>query len=284
MAIFGSFAISQSDQFMKAFEWINEISSRKRTHPKHVIGLGLVIMLAGLMATGSSLDAAEIDLKSLKSIASEKKKYGPYVGVSVGSTQSQDVSVILSGRDYLVSEQVGGFFIAVDIGHSWKAKKFPLELGLEFESSFLTGEISGELDPDAPIAAIGSTVNTFSTNVFAANFMANGWVGLDLWRYRARIGKFLAGWRPYLGGGIGGAQIWFRDTVTTTLDGVSLPTIDPFAIDEFVFVTQFFGGIEYRLNDRLAAFAEYRKVNYDEGTDFSDLDYTIWSAGLHVRY
>jgi opacity protein-like surface antigen len=114
--------------------------------------------------------------------------------------------------------------------------------------------------------------------------MLNGSVTLDLRRYRARIGPYLSRIRPYLGYGIGGAQLWFRNTETVTKDPTKQASVSVFEMDEFVFARQFFAGVEYNVNDRFSIYGEYRKLELEDFGPASNFEQESWMAGLRMRY
>ncbi len=229
--------------------------------------------------------AEDLDFKELKTIQ-QQKKYGPYVGVFGGTTQSQDYELNIGGNPFVINPNNGGFVGGIEVGYSWKQKKFPLEIGLEFEGFFFATDLEGVIGPTPTTPITGGTVVATSTDMFAVAFMGNAWIGLDLWRYRARLGRFIAGWRPYVGAGVGGAQLWFREVVATTSSTVAgtIPLASPFESDEFVLAYQVFGGVEYRFNDRVALYAEYRRFTIEKTVDISNYVTNIWTAGLKLRY
>lgn len=248
------------------------------------VSLFVCVVIGFCVANGgfSVLSGAEVDLKSLQE---QKKKYGPYVGVYAGSIQQQEGKMVIEGNNFVLSDSAGGLVVGIDIGYSWKAKKWPLELGLEFEAQFLSTETNGVIDPTIDLAPLpGGTITAVNVDTNIAAFLGNGWLSLDLWRYRARLGKFVAGFRPYVGGGVGGAQIWYRNVTTSVKTLGSAPLATPFAVDEFVLAYQFFGGFEYRINNHIAAYAEYRKFVVDATAELADFENDIVVGGIKVRY
>ena len=125
---------------------------------------------------------------------------------------------------------------------------------------------------------------SFRTDLNAVLFMLNGSVTLDLRRYRARIGPYLSNIRPYLGYGIGGAQLWFRNTESVTKDPTKQPSVSVFEMDEFVFARQFFAGVEYNVNNRFSIYGEYRKLELEDFGPASNFETESWMAGLRMRY
>jgi opacity protein-like surface antigen len=163
-------------------------------------------------------------------------------------------------------------------------------LSLEFEGSFLNTELNGRAD-EATLASLAADgLAAYHTDLNAVFFMLNGHISLDLWRYRARIGKVLAGMRPYVGGGIGGGQLWFRNTFTqsknqfTGVDTTTTASISPFAVDEFISAWQWYAGLEYSWQDKYSLYAEYREFHFGELEEVTDLIAKGWSLGFRYRY
>lgn len=258
--------------------------------------------------------AGEANLKEAIE-AKAKKKYGPYVGVFGGSSQAQSVNLALTYPDgrtfnYRSSDDTGNAIAGFEVGYQWKQKRLPLELGLEFESFFMNSEIRGSLPgeqqlgvatlpppfPGAPPTTVvepyfptadqipSDGLVSFQTDLNAVLFMLNGSITLDLKRYRARLGPYLSRVRPYLGYGIGGAQLWFRETQTVTKDPTKSASVSVFEMDEFVFAQQFFAGVEYNINDRFSVYGEYRRLDLADFGPASDYRHESWMAGLRLRY
>lgn len=246
----------------------------------------------GWLAVAGSVSGGEIDLKSVETIKQEqgsKRKYGPYVGLFAGEGQSQDAEVMIGGLPYPLDHDSASQF-GLEVGYSWRAKKWPLALSVEFEGMFQSTQLSGEADALTIASLPGTGLVSYRTDMNSVFFMFNGTLSLDLYRYRARIGKVLAGMRPYIGGGIGGGQIWFRDTATQSKDqftGVNPLTAadqNPFSIDEFVGAWQWFGGIEYCYKDKYSLFAEYRELHVGDLEDMNDYVSRSWTGGFRYRY
>jgi opacity protein-like surface antigen len=257
----------------------------------------------GLFAlAGSALMAGEIDLKSIESIKQDqgaKRKYGPYVGVMGGEMYGHEADVLIGGIGFPLNDFDGGSTYGIEVGYTWRDKKWPVSFSAEFEASFLSTELSGsktaeELGAVDPVTGLptlaGTALAGYHTDMNAVFFMLNGSVSLDLYRYRARIGRFLSGMKPYIGAGIGGGQIWFRNTVTQSKDqllGINpLTTADqnPFSIDEFVGAWQWFGGVEYCWKDRYCIYAEYREFHLGELEDMTDYISNGYTLGFKYRY
>ena len=269
------------------------------------------------------LTAGEIELKSLNTVQNDpatKKKYGPYVGVFGGANNSQLGNVNIGGFNYSLNDKDNSAVFGFEVGKTWRTKKAPIAFSMDFEGSFMQTELSGALDPEVaagPRSAIpapasvnpllkpaitspgapktpqlpsDNTVAAYTADMNAAFFMINGTVSLDLWRYRARLGKFIAGLRPYIGGGFGGGQIWYRDSYSISLaqaaDSTStiLPASSPFTIDEFVAAWQWYGGIEYAWQDKYSVFAEYRQFHIGELEGLSDFYTKGYTLGFRYRY
>jgi opacity protein-like surface antigen len=279
----------------------------------------LRISLVGVLAVPALglLTAGEIELKSLNTVQNDpatKKKYGPYVGVFGGANNSQLGNVSIGGFKYSLNDRDNSAVFGFEVGKTWRAKKAPIAFSMDFEGSFMQTELSGALDPAVaagprgaapppvtnPLLAVAptttptlpsdSTVAAYTADMNAAFFMVNATVSLDLWRYRARLGKFIAGLKPYIGGGFGGGQIWFRESYSISLaqqdDPTStvLPSASPFVIDEFVSAWQWYGGIEYAWQDKYSVFAEYRQFHLGDLEDMSDFYTKGYTIGFRYRY
>jgi opacity protein-like surface antigen len=236
-------------------------------------------------------------------------------GRSVASASGSNSEPI----QYNVMRQDGAAVFGLEIGHSWRMKKAPLEFALEFEGLYTSSEFSARIqdrfangvnpgDPGAgdneAFDAADGDIGLVETDLNSAVFMFNGMAVLDLRKYRPRIGKIPTGFRPYIGGGVGGAQMWFRNTTVGSVeevreDNLRAPTdppvvfgnesldegIDePFNEDQFVFVYQVFGGLEYNFNDKVSLYAEYRRITYEKFDLVRELNMDVVSGGIHFRY
>ncbi|MEM6911189.1 MAG: hypothetical protein AAF555_06355 [Verrucomicrobiota bacterium] len=261
-----------------------------------------------LFALTFTATAEELALNSLKSLEAEDaaSNYGPYVGIFGGTTQSQGGErPIIGTNTYDLIESSGDLIAGIEVGHSWKNKRFPLEAHLEFEGSFLSSQVEGQIDSVSLLTASGSDIGYFVRDFNAAIFMLNGGLGLDLWRYRARIGPVLARLRPYVGAGFGGAQVWFRDPNSTgtgttsglTVDGLATqnaggtpsatntnPSTSAFSTDQFVFAWQSYFGIEYRWSKKLSIYSEWRQLTLEDIENVPEYESENIVAGIRLRY
>jgi opacity protein-like surface antigen len=245
----------------------------------------VIVVLATLSHT---VLCAEIDLKSVLPSASQKKKYGAYFGVFGGTTTSQSASLSLNGFDYDLKERDGDIVMGIEVGHSWRTR-YLLEFGLEFEALFSSTEVKTTLDRSSSSTPPAlSDVATTAVDMNYAAFMLNGVINLDLRRLRPRIGSFLPRFRPYVGAGLGGAQIWYRNQDIKTVGDLSGtptgPSSSPFGLDEFVFAYQIFGGLEFMITDRLGVYGEYRRLTFEKTTDLDSFEVEMFLGGLHLRY
>jgi opacity protein-like surface antigen len=265
-----------------------------------------------------SASAGEIELKSLNTVQNDpatKRNYGPYVGVFGGANNSQFGKVRIGGFNYSLDDHDNSTFFGIEVGKTWRSKKFPLAFSLDFEGSFMRTELSGELDPEVrsrergtvappastnpllaptvpstPALPTDSTLDAYTADMSTVIFMVNGTLSLDLWRYRARVGKFIGGLKPYIGGGFGGGQVWFRNSFTRSLaqaddpSSATLADTTPFAIDEFVSAWQWYCGIEYSWEDKYSLFAEYREFHFGEFEDMTDFYTKGYAIGFRYRY
>jgi len=246
-----------------------------------------------LFSLAAGVFAADIDLKTLQPLDTKKKKSGAYVGVFGGTTVSQSADMKLEYFDhslnYDTADQEGNFLLGLEVGYSWRTRYY-VELGVEFEGFFGSTEVnafvSNSGNDGAPIALADTATAQADLNYVA--FMLNGTLTLDLRRLRHHVGDFMPRFRPYIGGGIGGAQIFYRDQrIQTFGDLFGTPTpasLNPFSIDEFVFASQLFAGLEFKINDKLAIYGEYRRLYFAKTNDLQSFDTDIVLGGMHLRY
>jgi len=228
-----------------------------------------------------------INEKKLGEEGETRKKAGSYVGVFGGNTQSQEAEVAIGGYPFDFIPTDGSFLMGFEVGYTWDMRRVPLETAIGFEGSFLSTELNGTIAGDE--AFVGSLLDSdvvgFHTDMNAVTFLLKGQVTLDLSRYRARLGRWVTGFRPYFGLGIGGAQLWFQNTVATAKNPDSLPSSAPFSIDEFVGARQVFGGLEYNVSEKLSFYAEYRDLSFASFSDeVSDFSTSSWIGGVRIRY
>ncbi len=254
--------------------------------------IALLALAGGVSFICPQLQADDIELKSLDDGDGQQKKYGPYVGVFGGASTSQSADLTLDyttyNLDYDVLATDGSLVVGFEVGYSWKTKYF-LEFALEFEGFFSSTEVSSILSADnagEPITL--SDVATATADLNYAAFMINAIVIVDLSRLKPRIGRWVPKLRPYAGAGLGGAQIWFRNAdVSSVGDALAVPTpasIDVFSTDEFVFASQFFGGLEIQVTDKFAIYGEYRKLMFENAGDLDDFETEMLLGGIHIRY
>jgi opacity protein-like surface antigen len=259
--------------------------------------LGL-LSFCSLAALGSLMpvEAGEVELKAIEPLDTKEKKWGPYVGVFAGASQNQEADVMVQGYPFDHVSQNGAAMFGLEIGHSWRMKKVPLEFALEFEGFYTATEFSASInrdaadDPDNP--APGNNLGSVKTDLNAAVFMVNGSMILDLRKFRPRLGKVPTGFRPYIGGGLGGAQMWFRNTETSTVNdvrngnppGTGTPTFAPFDQDQFVLAYQVFAGLEYQFTENISAYAEFRRVTFEKFDIVREMESEVWGGGIHLRY
>lgn len=250
---------------------------------------GSLFLFAGISS------AAEIDLKSLQPLetAKKKNKNGAYVGVFLGQSTSTSANMQLNyvghSLDYDVADRDGDLLAGFEVGYQWRSK-YPINLGLEFEAFYGSTEINASpanaLNAGTPIDL--GDVATASTDLNYVAFMINGTIGLDLRKYQPHIGKWIPKFKPYVGGGIGGAQLWYRNQrVQSFGDLLALPTASSataFGIDEFVFAYQIFGGLEFKINEKLGIYGEYRRLTFDKTNELTDLEINTVLGGLKLQY
>jgi opacity protein-like surface antigen len=221
------------------------------------------LILTTLLLSATALSAADLELKSLGAAAegqAAKRKYGPYVGVSMGESMGQSGKLRSGGS---IKDEGGAAIFSIEVGKSWKWKRLPIITSLDVEGTFMSTNLMGE------------TVEADMNSLF---FNLNGTIGIDLYRYRARIGKFAAGFRPYVGGGLGGGQVWFRNASSTVANE------NPFSIDEFVNSWNWYAGLEWTWKDQYSIFAEYRDLSIGDMDDLRGFSTDGYLVGFRYRY
>ncbi|MCX6857534.1 MAG: outer membrane beta-barrel protein [Verrucomicrobia bacterium] len=223
-----------------------------------------LLALSCILLFPFALQAADLELKSLGDAASgqAKRKYGPYVGVGIGASLGQEGK--LRGGGQIKSDE-GAAIFSIEVGKSWKLKRVPLMFSLEGEGTFMSTSLT-----DATSGLALADMNSLMFNL-------NGTLALDLYRYRARIGKFAAGFRPYIGGGAGGGQVWFRNAATTG-------AATPFTIDEFINSWNWYAGVEWTWKDQYSVFAEYRDTHFGDLEDLTGYATDGYLVGFRYRY
>ncbi len=191
-------------------------------------------LAAPWIAEGQTVDASSA-IRMDK--AAKAKKTSNYVGVFGGSTSGQHYTVGASGRDFSTKEKSGATFFGIEVGHSWKTGTI-LEPAIEFEAFYLSNEVSAQTTEGAfsnylsqeagnenrndasKKMGIKSTDNAaFISDINAVVFMLNAQVSLDFkviepWIPDKNLAKAVTALKPYIGAGVGGAQLWFRNTQT----------------------------------------------------------------------
>jgi len=277
-----------------------------------VISRNLFSSIAAVLLL-SAQAGAEIELKSLDTLKEgegTKRKFGPYVGFFHGGTDSQGGKLSVGGLPYKLGDYNDGSTFGIEVGKSWRSKRWPLMASVEFEGSFYSGQLDGQASAADIARMYDNGLHSFTTDMNAVFFMVNGSVSLDLYRYRARLGKFISGLRPYVGGGLGGGQLWFRNTVTkskaqslvapTAVTPSALGTAPaggapvaapppsstefPFAMDQFVNAWQWYGGIEYTWQDKYSLYAEYHEFHFGEMDELTDFFTKGYALGFRYRY
>ncbi len=246
-----------------------------------------------LLLTAASFCAltaqAELELKSValdgQGVA-VKRKYGPYVGVSAGEALGQKGRVSAGGRGNLsLNDSEGSAIFSIEVGKSWKMKKLPLQASVDVEGTFMSTNLQGKSNT-AGLAA--DDVAEYEADMNSLFFTVNGSIALDLYRYRARIGKVLAGFRPYVGAGLGGGQVWYRNATSRSASqvngGTTAPSSTPFSIDEFTHAWNWYAGLEWTWKDQYSIFAEYRDFHLGDLEDMKDYSTSGYLVGFRYRY
>ncbi|MBL9133928.1 MAG: hypothetical protein JNG86_22135 [Verrucomicrobiaceae bacterium] len=257
-----------------------------------------------LLAASFSLLAmpcrAELDLKTVadesaaSAEAKKKKQGGAHIGFFGGATYGQEGRVESGTRSFSFEDTDGSAIFGIEVGKSWRAKRLPIEFSLDFEATYTSTELRGQ-SADARLAANGTTrlsndLVAYRTDMNALMFSVNGTIAADLWRYRARIGKVLAGFKPYIGAGIGGGQTWFRNATSISRDafrGVN-PNLaareSVFAIDEFVNYWNWYAGLQWTWEDKYSVYFEYRDMNLGDLDNLKSFGTDGYVLGMRYRY
>lgn len=252
------------------------------------------LAILSLLLCAATAPAAELELKSLGGgeAAAQKRKFGPYVGVAVGESMGQTGKVKAGGRNFNLVDSDSAAIFSMEVGKSWRMKRFPIMASVDVEGTFMSTELRGR-SKDANQAAGGGRLAddtvAYNADMSSLMFTLNGTLALDLYRYRARIGKFAAGFKPYVGGGLGGGQVWFRNASAQSRaqyngTGTNSARDTPFAIDEFINSWNWYAGLEWSWQDRYSIFAEYRETHFgdlDNMTNFATDGYLV---GFRYRY
>jgi opacity protein-like surface antigen len=246
---------------------------------------------------------ADIDLKSLAAEKADeaaefkKRKFGPYVGTYAGESFGQEGRVVINNRDFPLNDINGSAVFGMEIGKSWRMKKWPLMISTRFEGTFSQTSLTGSIGDFNGVAATNDPV-FYSADMNSLMFTLGGSLSLDLWRYRGRLGeltgsptlgKVLAGFKPYVGAGFGGGQVWFRNAVTRSdsqvnHNGALAPAANAFSIDEFISAWHWYAGLEWTWEDRYSLFAEYRSFNFGDMDDLRSFESDGYLVGFRYRY
>ena len=149
-----------------------------------------------------------------------------------------------------------GWFASIGAGYAFLGTGFRLE----GEVSYHSGETDGFSIINAPSPTLGTTLDVFDSgaDVNAWALMANGFYDFN-WN----------GWSPYLGAGIGAANVNLERTVTVDVFTVT-PTpvlVDTFGFraddDEWAFAWQLMAGVAFPVSDQLAIDVGYRYFRAD---------------------
>jgi hypothetical protein len=256
---------------------------------------------AALLLGAVGLQAAELELKSLGGLgeeATEKRNYGPYVDIAAGATFGQSGNVRSGARNFSFEDIDGAAIFSIEVGKSWKWKRLPIMTSLSFEGTLMSTSVTGRTADAAVASGVGTAADNdlvaYNGDMNSLMFTLNASLSLDLYRYRARLGKVLAGFRPYVGAGIGGGQTWFRNMNNQSRDQfqgntganatVDNPASTVFSVDEFINQWHWYAGIEWTWEDRYSAFVEYRDFRFGDLDDLADFDSQGYVVGLRYRY
>lgn len=250
-----------------------------------------LLRLLLLAALAPTLASAELELRSVADkgdAMTTKRKFGPYVGVYAGESFGQSGNVRIQNRPFPLNDVNGSAIFGIELGKSWRMKRMPLILSTRFEGTFSQTSLTGSIG-NFNGATVTNDVVSYSADMNSLMFTLGGSVSVDLWRYRARIGKVLAGFKPYIGGGLGGGQVWFRNATSRSDSqvnhaGTLAPAANPFAIDEFINAWHWYGGLEWAWEDKYSVFAEYRDFHFGDLDDMTNFNSDGYVFGFRYRY
>jgi opacity protein-like surface antigen len=244
-----------------------------------------------LAALVPSMALAELELKSVAEngeALSKKRNFGPYVGVYAGESLGQTGKVTIQGRSFPLEDLKGSALFGIQVGKSWKMKRLPIMLSAQFDGVFSSTSLKGSIG-NFNGGAVTNDVVSYEADMNSLLFNLGGSVSLDLYRYRARLGKVLAGFRPYAGAGIGGGQVWFRNATARSDSqanhgGTLAPAATPFTIDEFISSWNWYAGLEWSWEDRYSVFAEYRDFQFGDLENLTNYQSDGYVLGFRYRY
>jgi len=266
---------------------MNTLPSNSSRFRVSVCTLSGVLLLVGLGAP--RLPVEGISLSSLDGgKETVEDEYGPFAGVYAGSAGGEDTNLFLDYTthklEYDVLNSGNNFLMGFEVGYAWQTRYF-VEFALSFEGMFSSSEFDAILK-DTPTG--NADIARAKTDLNYVTFLLNGQLTLDLERLKPRLGNFVTRFRPYVGGGIGGSQIWFRNQDIFTVGDLAGTPTDPdvnvFDVDQFVLAYQFSGGLEVRVNDRLDAYVEYRELVLEGLDEIGDFESGMVIGGLQYRY
>lgn len=217
-----------------------------------------------------------------------KSKFGPFVGIYAGESFGQQGIAKIQSRNFPVNDLSGSAIFGIQVGRSWKMKRLPLMFSGQLEGTFMSTNLKGSIG-NFNGATITNDVVAYEADMNSLMFTLGGSLSLDLWRYRARIGKVLAGFKPYVGAGIGGGQVWFRNAVARSDSqvnhgGTLAPAANPFTIDEFINAWHLYGGMEWSWKEHCSVFAEYRDFHFGDLENLTSYASDGYVVGFRYRY
>ena len=130
------------------------------THRFHRAAIG---GLFAIVCACACAHAGEIDLKSIESIKQDqgaKRKYGPYVGVMGGGIYGHEADVVVGGVGYPLNDFDNGSVYGIEVGYTWRDKKWPVSFSAEFEATFMSTELSGGLSAEETAAVLDVSTKT----------------------------------------------------------------------------------------------------------------------------
>lgn len=251
--------------------------------------LFFALAIGVLALTRVTSTAQEVSLNSLASPEEEEEveesQYGPYTGVFFGKFDIEDAVFTFNDLLYSMDESKDNFLMGFEVGYAWRTK-MPLEFALSFEGMYGSGGLRATIDD--PTGVPGNQLGSAFADMNAATFLLNFQMTLDMRCMKPRIGHMYR-FRPYLGVGVGGSQVWYRNQTASSVSqlagGVTaLAAPAPYEIDEFLFTHQVNLGMEFRVSDEVDLYIEYRRLILDTISETTDLESSLIMIGLQYRY
>jgi len=149
----------------------------------------LIALITPFTAALADLDLKQVAAEKQEGAAEFKKRnFGPYVGVYAGESFGQKANVTIQGRSFPLQDVSGSALFGIEIGKSWRMKKWPVMFSTRFEGTFSQTSLAGGIG-NFNGGAVTNDVTSYQADMNSLMFTLGGSVSLDLWRYRGRFGE-----------------------------------------------------------------------------------------------